>query len=187
VTDHGQKIFKDGDRTKSVVLHPLLRAMDASILGPCPIQWDIRCHYSSATTRHVPHMVNSDFSQAATFPPSRHMVLVSQSLPWPITIARFSNIRVEDVLSAIFKTLQEEMTVGEYYLQAPSDRTRVEEYLRKPGAPRRKPGEWLRVDQMCNTVKFSGLINKDAVIKERMVHDPDEMDDAWVVVLRNVS
>jgi len=194
----GWKIPTGGDYTNTTVLSPTIRSEQASMQGPCPIIWDIRRTPSTATVTPATG-VNPELNQSVTHPPVRSMVIICKYLPWSITIKKYSPIRCKDVIEAVYDALQEPITASEFWIASPEKRkimqavnereTENPRSKRKYIATRIKGKDVerldspLRVDFLDRMTLFKGLYHDPRMISERLAHDPESIDDAWVMAL----
>jgi len=195
----GWKIPKGGDYTDTIVLSPTIRAEQASTQGPCPIVWDLRRPTSSASVSSASG-VNPELAQNATHPPVRSMTIVCKQIPWTITIKKYSVIRCKDVIDAVYAALQEKMTIPEYFIASsekrkimdavneretenPRSKRRWIVYKDQRGKEKRRAGDRFRIDYLDQLVLFKGLYHDPDLIADRLAHDPDAQEDAWVMSL----
>ena len=130
------------------------------------------------------------------------MHIISQHIPWTITIKKYSIIRCKDVIAAVHKELQEKMTLPEYFA-TPSEKRAIVDAVNeretdnprskrkwievKPKEAGKKPtkraGDRYRVDYLDQLTSFKGLLHDASLIEERMGHDEEAQEDTWVMIL----
>jgi len=194
----GWKIPSGGDYTDTIVLSPTIRSEQASMQGPCPILWDVRRNPSSATVTPATG-VNPELNQSVSHPPVRSMVIICKYLPWSISIKKYSPIKCKDVIEAVYNALQEQVTASEFWIASPEKRkimqavnereTENPRSKRKYITTRIKGREVerleapLRADFLDRMTLFKGLYHDSKMISERLAHDPESIEDAWVMAL----
>jgi len=99
----------------------------------------------------------------------------------------------------VYASLQERLTVGEYYMAGPEKRRLIDAVNEKETNNSSSKRKWIttrvnghertrldqpyRVDILDRQVLFKGLFYDRRIIAERLAHDPEAQEDAWVLSL----
>ncbi|KAF8342647.1 uncharacterized protein EI90DRAFT_772020 [Cantharellus anzutake] len=138
-------------------------------------------------------------TEAVTHPPVRSMIIISKYLPWSISIKKYSAIRCKDVVEAVYNTLQEKISASEFWIASPEKRKIMQAVNERETDNSRSKRKYittrikgreierldtpLRVDFLDQMTLFKGLYHDPKMISERLAHDPESIEDAWVLSL----
>ncbi|KAF8192250.1 hypothetical protein K438DRAFT_1675147 [Mycena galopus ATCC 62051] len=142
--------------------HNLVASADAPLLN-----FDITLHPSAITT-HFNGVSSGGFLEPAVYPPQPTISIVTQHLPWTITVAASNGryVTVSDVLNALYRSLRANVTASEFSalgtqkLKRRATEAYTHRYMRLQGhrgyAEEKKQGV-KRVDFLMGCTKFRGL------------------------------
>ncbi|EDR00405.1 uncharacterized protein LACBIDRAFT_295783 [Laccaria bicolor S238N-H82] len=165
-TDKGKRVrfYPSSNLENSqVCIHPHLG------LSSVPaINYDVMDHPSSILDHHHHHRISSrNLTEPATTPVLRKLSIVSEHLPWTISISASngSYVTVGDVLEGVYNALQKNITPGEYSsLSSHNKRRAAQAYEQRYRRHRssqaydlEKRGGMKRVDFLMGRTKFWGL------------------------------
>jgi len=164
-------------------LHRLLRII-VSTSAPRPL-YDLR--HPSETLRiyhrgEISRTTSEYLSRPATNPPTHQLNIISESLPWTITISKAQNrsaISCWDVLDAVYKQLQEPLTTAEACRLAIGSkfrkkRTNVLPWEKETRPPNEESDVKKRVDFLRGKTTFGGFRKDEALAAKRKVDsDPN--------------
>jgi len=134
------------------------------------INYDVMDHPSSVLNHHHPHhhrMSSRVFTEPASTPPLMKLSIVSEHLPWTISVyaSNRSYVTFGDVLNSVHRALQKHITPAEYSSLSSHDGRRVTQAYEQRYRRHRsnqayeleKRGGMKRVDFLMGKTKFRGL------------------------------
>lgn len=153
------------------------------------ILWDVR--QKKATDVDGTKLPKSALNLNAIQPNVNKLVLISPDLPWKIVVSNPKGITVNDVLTAVYDTLNAQITEPEYWLASEEAQKRMNRaYLDatngKTGVPGREPTEGVkRVDFLGDSVLFGGIRpldeRDDVFVKKRNASTPRKVEELWII------
>lgn len=125
------------DRPPAVMVNPAVASDKATVHLGLQARWDLRTRPTAdniatiagqrpdlSRASHPPHsprtflshlVLSSRSLEPATNPPVRTMFIVADELPWAISIKQYNIITCQNLLDAIYKTLQEPIKRDEFF------------------------------------------------------------------------
>lgn len=145
-----------------VRIHPYLE------LSSVPaINYDVMDHPSSVLDHHHHRISSRVFTEPASTPPLRKLSIMSEHLPWTISVSASngSYVTVGDVLDGVYRALQKNITPADYNSLSSHDGRRAtrayEQRYRRHRSNQayelEKRGGMKRVDLLMGRTKFWGL------------------------------
>lgn len=123
------------DRPPALMINPTVAADKATVHLQLQARWDLRTRptpnniatvtgqppdLSRASPPPPPHHIafshpDDSCLEPATNPPVRAMYIVAEELPWAISIKQYNIISCQNLLDAIYRTLQEPIKRDEFF------------------------------------------------------------------------